>query len=361
MKFLLAALNVVYVLSTPKPAEEENETLEAARRRMKWENDDLACRGHILNGMFDTLFDIYQYEESSKDLWDVLEAKYISKDASSKKFLIRQHGMNMDDSIAIANIIDKLPPSWKKKENKTRMSAKVTGASSSSINYVDEGKASQNRKGKGKLGKVTKSFKFKKNGKGKGKASVGSGQLKQGKIINLVSDSTTMFIVMISEICVMQTDDSWWVDTRATRHICKDINLYKIYKSLDDGPSLYMGNDSMMKIGDSIDEDEDSVKDDSNDQNSDEEDSNVEKSDEENSNGDKSDEEDTNDDKSNEEDSNGEKSDDEDSNGDKSDEEDCNGNKSDEEDSNGDKSDEEECKIVFIEGPELAAINIAKP
>nr|GMD13259.1 zinc finger, CCHC-type [Ipomoea batatas] len=404
MKFLLAALNVVYVLSTPKPAEEENETLEAARRRMKWENDDLACRGHILNGMSDTLFDIYQYEESSKDLWDVLEAKYISKDASSKKFLvsefnefkmvdnrpvmkqfheivrilgqIRQHGMNMDDSIAIANIIDKLPPSWKKKENKTRMSAKVTGASSSSINYVDEGKASQNRKGKGKLGKVTKSFKFKKNGKGKGKASVvcwvcngphfkrdceiwkkrvaqlegkisgdigqGSGQLKQGKIINLVSDSTTMFIVMISEICVMQTDDSWWVDTRATRHICKDINLYKIYKSLDDGPSLYMGNDSMMKIGDSIDEDEDSVKDDSNDQNSDEEDSNVEKSDEENSNGDKSDEEDTNDDKSNEEDSNGEKSDDEDSNGDKSDEEDCNGNKSDEEDSNGDKSDEEE-------------------
>nr|GLL27491.1 uncharacterized protein LOC109191863 [Ipomoea trifida]GLL31516.1 uncharacterized protein LOC109191863 [Ipomoea trifida]GLL44900.1 uncharacterized protein LOC109191863 [Ipomoea trifida]GLL45967.1 uncharacterized protein LOC109191863 [Ipomoea trifida] len=27
---------------------------------------------------------------------------------------IRQHGMNMDDSIAIASIIDKLPPSWKK-------------------------------------------------------------------------------------------------------------------------------------------------------------------------------------------------------------------------------------------------------
>nr|GLL46170.1 uncharacterized protein LOC109191863 [Ipomoea trifida] len=27
---------------------------------------------------------------------------------------IRQHDMNMDDSIAIASIIDKLPPSWKK-------------------------------------------------------------------------------------------------------------------------------------------------------------------------------------------------------------------------------------------------------
>nr|GMD18277.1 homeobox-leucine zipper protein ATHB-13-like [Ipomoea batatas] len=28
-----------------------NETLEATRRRLKWENDDLACRGHILNGV----------------------------------------------------------------------------------------------------------------------------------------------------------------------------------------------------------------------------------------------------------------------------------------------------------------------
>nr|GLL21524.1 uncharacterized protein LOC109168281 [Ipomoea trifida] len=88
MRFLHAALNVAYVLSTPKPVEQENETLKATRRRLKWENDDLACRGHNLNGISDTLFDIYQYEESSKDLWEKLEAKYISEDASSKKFLI---------------------------------------------------------------------------------------------------------------------------------------------------------------------------------------------------------------------------------------------------------------------------------
>ncbi|GKA14072.1 hypothetical protein Tco_0693718, partial [Tanacetum coccineum] len=37
--------------------------------------------------------------ESSKELWDSLEAKYIDKDASSKKFLV-------------SYIIDKLPPSW---------------------------------------------------------------------------------------------------------------------------------------------------------------------------------------------------------------------------------------------------------
>ncbi|XP_031120905.1 uncharacterized protein LOC116024145 [Ipomoea triloba] len=229
MKFLLAALNVEYVLSTPKPVEQENETLEVTRRRLKWENDDLACRGHILNGMSDTLFYIYQYEESSKDLWDVLEAKYISEDASSKKFLvsefnefrmvdnrsvmeqfheivrilgqIRHHGMNMDDSIAIASIIDKLPLSWNKvhralmqrkeeltmeqlgshlyveegirqKESKKKSGGRLIGASGSTINFVDEGNPYGNRKGKGKPGKTSKSSKFKKNGKGKGKAWV---------------------------------------------------------------------------------------------------------------------------------------------------------------------------------------------
>nr|GLL21450.1 uncharacterized protein LOC109152108 [Ipomoea trifida] len=88
MHFLLATLKVVYVLSTPKPLEEENESLEMTCRRLKWENDDYICRGHILNGMTDNLFDVYQYAELSKELWDSLESKYMTEDASSKKFLV---------------------------------------------------------------------------------------------------------------------------------------------------------------------------------------------------------------------------------------------------------------------------------
>nr|GMC82643.1 Retrovirus-related Pol polyprotein from transposon TNT 1-94 [Ipomoea batatas] len=158
MKFLLAALNVAYVLSTPKP--------------------------------------------------------------------IRHHGMNMDDSIAIASIIDKLPPSWNK-VHRALMQRKeeLTMEQLGSHLYVEEG------------------IRQKESDHGQG-----SGQWKQGKIINLVSDSTEKFIAMISEVYVMQTDDSWWVDTGATRHVCKDMNLYKSYKNLEDGPSLYMGNDSMVKV-----------------------------------------------------------------------------------------------------------------
>ncbi|GJV14364.1 hypothetical protein Tco_1359687 [Tanacetum coccineum] len=82
MHFLLTTLKVVYVLSTPSPVWSENETLEATRKSMKWENDDYICRGHILNYMSDSPFDIYQNVESVKALWESLKSKYMAEDAS---------------------------------------------------------------------------------------------------------------------------------------------------------------------------------------------------------------------------------------------------------------------------------------
>ncbi|GJU18353.1 zinc finger, CCHC-type containing protein [Tanacetum coccineum] len=78
MHFLFSSMSVVYMLTTP---------------------------------MSDHLFDIYQNVESSKELCDSLEAKYMAEDASSKKFM--QHKINMDEAIQVSCIIGKLPPSWK--------------------------------------------------------------------------------------------------------------------------------------------------------------------------------------------------------------------------------------------------------
>ncbi|GJS25555.1 zinc finger, CCHC-type containing protein [Tanacetum coccineum] len=100
MHFLLSCMSVVYMLDTSIPKDGENATMKQIRRRNKWENDDYVCRGLILNDMFDPLFDIYQNVESSKELWDSLEAKYMTEDASSNKFLV-------------SCIIEKLPSSWK--------------------------------------------------------------------------------------------------------------------------------------------------------------------------------------------------------------------------------------------------------
>ena len=73
MHFMLTTLKVVYVLSTPMPEVMDDEPLEHSRKRSKWENDDYICRGHILNGMSDSLFYAYQNHESSKVLWYLLE------------------------------------------------------------------------------------------------------------------------------------------------------------------------------------------------------------------------------------------------------------------------------------------------
>ncbi|GKC45963.1 zinc finger, CCHC-type containing protein, partial [Tanacetum coccineum] len=63
-------------------------TVKQIRKRAKWDNDDFVCRGITINDMSDSLFDIYQNIESSKEHWDFLEAKYTAEDASSKKFLV---------------------------------------------------------------------------------------------------------------------------------------------------------------------------------------------------------------------------------------------------------------------------------
>ncbi|GJY99399.1 zinc finger, CCHC-type containing protein [Tanacetum coccineum] len=89
MQFLLSSMSVVYVLTTLILKNgSDDATMEQIRKRVKWKNDDYVCRGLILNGMSDSLFDIYQNAESSKELWDSLETKYMVEDASSKKFLV---------------------------------------------------------------------------------------------------------------------------------------------------------------------------------------------------------------------------------------------------------------------------------
>lgn len=141
MHFVLTTLKVVYVLSTPYPMETENKTLEQARQRFKFDNDDYICQGHILNSMSDALFDVHQGMESANELWGALGNKYVTEDASSKNFLVsqfnnykmvdgrsvldqlhkiqwilshfKQHKTHMNETIIVSSIVDKLSRSWK--------------------------------------------------------------------------------------------------------------------------------------------------------------------------------------------------------------------------------------------------------
>ena len=76
MKFLLTALKLLYVLDSnlmPSPIVSDEDTNEIKAQRKKQEEDELICRGHILNTLSDRLYDLYPSMKSLKEIWNALE------------------------------------------------------------------------------------------------------------------------------------------------------------------------------------------------------------------------------------------------------------------------------------------------
>ncbi|KAI3669584.1 hypothetical protein L6452_40840 [Arctium lappa] len=206
MHFLLTTLKVVYVLSTPMPEVMVDEMLEMTRRCGKWENDDYICRGHILNGMCESLFDIYQNVESAKELWDSLESNYMAEDASSKKFLkdFKHMLKHKKKELSLVQLGSHLHIEESLRAQETEK-PKMKEVSASSVNMVEEGR-SNNFKGKRKFNEAKK------------------GPNKK------------------------DDDDAWWIDTGASSHVCKDRRWFITLEPVEDGSVLHMGNESNAPI-----------------------------------------------------------------------------------------------------------------
>ncbi|GJW18482.1 zinc finger, CCHC-type containing protein [Tanacetum coccineum] len=280
MHFMLSSMSVVYVLTTPMPNDgDENPTVEQVRKRAKWDNDDYVCRGLILNGMSDSLFDVYQNVETSKELWDTLEAKYMGEDASSKKFLVSnftnykmtdsrpvleqcnellgilgrftEHNMNMDESIKVSCIIDKLLPLWKDfKHTLKHLKEELTLIELGSHLRIEESlRAQDNDKPKGNnvagplvvnMVEHNNSSRYNDN-KGKCKHhDTRANPNKKPKVTYWKCGKPGY----IKKMQGLDNDVSWWVDSGATMHVCKDRCWFKTYESLNDGSILHMGNES---------------------------------------------------------------------------------------------------------------------
>ncbi|GJU07735.1 zinc finger, CCHC-type containing protein [Tanacetum coccineum] len=210
-----------------------------------------------------------------------------------------QHKMNMDESIQVSCIIDKLPPSWKDfkhtlkhlkeeltlvelgghlrieeslraQDNDKPKSNNVAGPSvvnmvehNNSSTYNDnrgkskhhDTKADPNKKPKvtcwkcGKPGHLKKDCKTgnignKANGSGtKGSIDGSSNSLKGHNMFN--KSLQVYYVTYVSEAYFVQDDDvAWWVDSGATMHMCKDRCWFKTYESLNDGFILHIGNES---------------------------------------------------------------------------------------------------------------------
>ncbi|KAK2985163.1 hypothetical protein RJ640_011984 [Escallonia rubra] len=86
--FLLIELGIAYLLSDhlskiPKPSDEEPEVVTASRK--KREEDEVRCRGFILNSLSDRLYDLFWPMKSPQEIWRVLENTYTSKKQDTQK------------------------------------------------------------------------------------------------------------------------------------------------------------------------------------------------------------------------------------------------------------------------------------
>ncbi|KAK3017202.1 hypothetical protein RJ639_007757 [Escallonia herrerae] len=160
MYFFLATLKIAYVLTIPKSIVDEaaDEAIKqtAMKQKQRWEDDDTYCKGYILGGLSDTLYDVYKIKyanSTARELWDDLDSKYKTEDAGNKKFLISKlfdfrmensksvitqihelqmimnliisEGHSLDESFQVSTIISKLPLAWKecRKELKQKKDA----------------------------------------------------------------------------------------------------------------------------------------------------------------------------------------------------------------------------------------------
>ncbi|XP_070039246.1 uncharacterized protein [Nicotiana tomentosiformis] len=110
-----------------------------------WKHAAFLCKGYILSVLEDDLYNVYSAMKTSKELWDALEKKYKTEDASLKKFVVAKfldykmidnktfgtqvqelqlifhdliaEGMVVNDAFQADAMIEKLPPSWRDFKN----------------------------------------------------------------------------------------------------------------------------------------------------------------------------------------------------------------------------------------------------
>ena len=89
MLFYLTTLNLAHFLREEALALKENEIDKQVVAAVEaWKHADFLCRNFILNGLDNTLYNVYCTFNTARELWESLDKKYKTKDAGLKKFVV---------------------------------------------------------------------------------------------------------------------------------------------------------------------------------------------------------------------------------------------------------------------------------
>ncbi|XP_076955593.1 uncharacterized protein LOC143630481 [Bidens hawaiensis] len=236
MFFYLTTLNLARFLTETVPQVDEGamdtQSLSAVQA---WNHSDFLCRNYVLNGMVDALYNVYCKTKTAKELWESLDRKYKTEDAGTKKSVVAKfldfkmidsktvmsqvqdsqvilhdihaEGMSLSETFQVACSIEKLPPSWVNFKNYLKHKRKEMTIEDLFVHLRIE------EDNKIALKRI--------DGPGTTKASV----VEHGQSLK-----------------------DWWVDTRATRHVCFDKSLFSTFKEVTNGEKVFMGNSATAEV-----------------------------------------------------------------------------------------------------------------
>ncbi|GKV27162.1 hypothetical protein SLEP1_g36365 [Rubroshorea leprosula] len=294
MTFLLTTLKVSYVLD-PKlqliQAPKENDSEAVKNARLKREEDELICRGHILNSLTDRLYDMYRNMSSPQEIWIALEKKCKHEKKGTNKFItLKYFEYEMKDDISIMDQVHELQilvSRMSKSEIKIPDSLQIEAENCSrdailaplKVNYVSQNSAKpfQNKlkpfkkniafkkasfkkasfkKSQpcyhcGKKGHFIKDCKFRNNasnfGFGTSAETSNKANLIEHELVTMVYD---MKVGMLTELNMANPTKSmdWWLDSGATAHVCNNKAQFKFYEDLKEPEEVLMGNNVTAKV-----------------------------------------------------------------------------------------------------------------
>ena len=85
----LTTLNLVRVLNEDSLVLKEGENNKQIVTAVDaWKHSNFLCKNYILNGLENTLYNVYSSISLEKELWASLDRKYKTEDVGHKKFMV---------------------------------------------------------------------------------------------------------------------------------------------------------------------------------------------------------------------------------------------------------------------------------
>ncbi|KAL0378952.1 UNVERIFIED_CONTAM: hypothetical protein Sradi_3200700 [Sesamum radiatum] len=283
-------LDVDYVLFTTPEPEASTETSTVAitsvipgnrpqdDAKAKYDRDNKTVRGHLLNHMSNTLFDLFVNQKSAKEIWNTLETRYGGDDAGRKKYVVGKwlqfhmvddkpimdqvheyenlvadvlsEGMKMCDVLQANVLLEKFPPTWSEYRNHLKHKKKdlnlqelISHMRTEEANRLKD-KEISNPHISFKANLVESSTSSKNRTQGipmlsrKDQKNPPSQLTPQANL----TEQEEIIAAVVVEANLVENKTDWILDTGASKHFCSNKELFQELHEAPDGECVFMGN-----------------------------------------------------------------------------------------------------------------------